>query len=708
MENFTQIRKEIDLFLKDCSAEPVVCFDFFDTLVSRRVMPESTKVLAANQLAILLNNTLAGEQIYSLRRDLEASLCQENGARGYDLEFDLRECGKRLYEKLPARTIEDFFPDIEEFVTVFLAVEIAVEKGVQFPVQEMCDFANELHRDGVQLVLVSDFYLPEHWFRQLLRHHNLEDLFSKVYVSADRLQGKGSGRLYQVVMEENGFVPSQMLMVGDNPHADVAMATANGLQAVLVTRAGADKRYVDWEKSQEDKANRAQLFMKNCEAEIATGDDSLFGGLATSLWLFIDSLFKELVGDGVKDILFLSREGEFFKKLFDSYQDCCFGSQRVKSHYCVASRKSTYIASLGPLQDEEFSRLFYQYRNISPLEFLQSLNLPASAISKIGSLLSVELNQRVDNFPLSNVYDELRRLPLFQEQYESFRQEQRNNLKNYISGLVPGYETEGLALVDVGWKGSIQDNIFLVLGGTCRVTGYYLGLLAAGYEHPSNRKKGIVFSEVPAPSQFFEVFNNNRALFEMALGASHGSGDGYFTTEEEVRNRGDAVRPFHCVQSDGGQVIAATREVTEELELYREVISPLQERLSGIITRFQHHYLSTLADFPDRLWFAKQHGRMVFLPTLREIQYFQKLYHLENFGVFEFTRFTPDQQTSWKRRLYNLYAVLESPALLEIGFWPPVILNHMGIGWFSFLDGCKRYYRVFGLRRLITCILPFG
>jgi hypothetical protein len=88
---------------------------------------------------------------------------------------------------------------------------------------------------------------------------------------------------------------------------------------------------------------------------------------------------------------------------------------------------------------------------------------------------------------------------------------------------------------------------------------------------------------------------------------------------------------------------------------------------------------------------------MVFKPSKEEIDFFTRLYHLENFGIFEFTDFQTAGTLSLSQRLYNLKQLIKDPAAyLETGTWPPVILERLGLGFLQPVDGKKRYVRVFG------------
>ena len=106
-------------------------------------------------------------------------------------------------------------------------------------------------------------------------------------------------------------------------------------------------------------------------------------------------------------------------------------------------------------------------------------------------------------------------------------------------------------------------------------------------------------------------------------------------------------------------------------------------------------YLQSHCSLPEPRWFAEKHARMVFTPKDKEIEFFEYLYHLENFGVFEYTNFQTGEGLPISRRLKNLITVIQSKTLLESGVWPPIILKRLGVGFYRHIDGYRRYRRVF-------------
>ncbi|MCG9032996.1 hypothetical protein [Laribacter hongkongensis] len=398
---------------------------------------------------------------------------------------------------------------------------------------------------------------------------------------------------------------------------------------------------------------------------IAKANYDLFPEIATTLLYFTVRLYDALVEQGVRQVYFLSREGHPLKRMFDLYQNRVSGD--ITSHYLEVSRRSTLLPSLEPLAEEGFETLFRQYRRISLFEFLSSLGLEARMH---GIALALGLPEgaevtREEDFPTSQTFIALKALPLFQDLYESERVARRRAFIAYLSELSGGTPPDRLAIVDVGWKGTIQDNLFALL---CRkgdtpvraVTGYYVGLVAAGAASPRNDKFGLLFSSVGEISPKFRIFNENRALFEVVLAADHGS----IVTYE--------------IASDGRP--KAIRGEFEEGEMLAREVFPVQRQ---VFEHFERLLEATPLSVKGRaLPFAevvRAHARMVFNPTIRERAWFSSVFHVENYGVFERSRFaSPESRPRLIQRLRFLKQVLLRRDVGTLGFWPWSTLHERG------------------------------
>ncbi|XCN73554.1 MAG: HAD family hydrolase [Candidatus Electrothrix aestuarii] len=679
------------------------CFDYFDTLVVREIEPEYTKQLAAKLHSQLLNNLISPEQLYALRQQLERELCVQSEAAGGELEFYLHTFVPP-YRAALQQELGDIPPlrDAALFAQRILSIETVVERAVQQPCEESIQVLVWLRNQGMTTVLISDFYLPSPWFHVMLESMGIRNYFDHFYISADHGVAKSSGRLYQKVCAELGCTPKQMLMIGDNLTSDVTRPDDLGMQSLYLVNPQQKTLYRCWKPEMLSESTRVRQRFGQ-----AVSQEGVFKEISTTLWYFTHKLLENVLEKKVQDVVFFSKEGEFLKKLFDRMQDDLFGSRVIRSHYLLVSRKATFLASLRPLAGEDFARLFAYYRDIAPRDFLLSLNFEESLARSLCAEIGIDYEARVPNLAGSAEFARLLAADSFQQVYEERRLQQRSNFLVYLDSLGIPYEQEGLTIVDVGWKGSIQDNVYNILEGRVALQGYFAGFLRAAEPQEKNQKQGLLFDNT-RHLPHFNVYNNNRSLFEMMLGASHGSADGYFTPEQfaqlpddhqrEVRERVRWVGPVGMagvVEPENKEVLVATLDLPKERKLFAEKIQPLQEQFFGDVCLLNQAFLRSGCTVPDPEWFARRHARMVFTPTNEEIEFFERLYHLENFGVFEYTDFCTDTHLTLKDRYRNFINMRKNPAILEMGTWPPIILRRLGLDFYRHINGYRRYRREF-------------
>ncbi|MDK2808545.1 MAG: hypothetical protein PWP24_1281, partial [Clostridiales bacterium] len=247
----------------------------------------------------------------------------------------------------------------------------------------------------------------------------------------------------------------------------------------------------------------------------------------------------------------------------------------------------------------------------------------------------------------------------------------------YIQSFDVDIEKEGMYLVDVGWKGTIQDNIFKFLGEKIEVVGLYLGLVALGKEHVRNRKIGLVFQCTDGRSAYFNVYNENKSIFEIILGASHGSADSYVRV--------------------GNQIKVKTAEQEKEAELFRTLISPIQNHIYSIFKELKDELEIRMYDIDelDETW-ARLHANMVYFPTKDQIELFYKIYHFENFGVFEFTKFKTQDKVSLLKRVNSIgLLITDHGKFFATSFWGVIALKDAGLSFLIKVYGKYKYKRYF-------------
>ena len=90
---------------------------------------------------------------------------------------------------------------------------------------------------GKRRVIVSDMYLPRQFIEKLLKANGVTG-WDGIYVSSEYKARKKTGKLYQIMMKDQGVEPTQVLHIGDNEISDVASANAVGIAAFQYERVG--------------------------------------------------------------------------------------------------------------------------------------------------------------------------------------------------------------------------------------------------------------------------------------------------------------------------------------------------------------------------------------------------------------------------------------------------------------------------------------
>lgn len=659
MKNNEQLFLDLDKKIKNKEMD-ILIFDIFDTIILRKVHPEYVKKIFSKKLKEHYTLKISSEELYRYRFDIEEALCKTNEMKGFDLEFNFFELTQSLYVELYKKGFIDDSVLEKEFVKTCEELELEVELLTQEIDQDVIKLAKDAKANNIKIYCLSDFYLTKKMINQLFVYHNINDIFEDIFVSCEYLLTKRSGRLYDFIVPKY-FSGQKVAMIGDNQHSDFRVAKEKGLEAFLLDR---NKQYEYYEKH--FKSVNKKVHMSDVVSNIISknalnnrSNNVYFQEVAYTLYYFIYLLAQKAKSENIKHLFFLSREGEFLKKIFDSFLDY-HDIRNIKTHYLQVSRKSTFIASLDKLEDETFETLFRQYRKLSIKGFLKSLNFRAKDIMSIKEDFKQDINIVQEDLPTSELFKSLLKLETFSEAYEHRRVQQKNNLKEYIYSFDADIEKDGFHIVDAGWKGTMQDHLFRLLEEKVQMNGFYIGLVADMVEHSLSKKQGLVF-DYKNPDRYDKVFLENISLFEVMLGASHGSADSYMKEDGKIR--------------------VITHEEKEEKEIFDNLISKIQNSLIPILDELTERFsLSHISLLDMKRDVAKMHARIIYSPTKEEVRFFRNLYHYENFGLFQFSEFNQHQSNSLINNTKNIVKFIKNPKIfLDISFWKAASLDDLGL-----------------------------
>lgn len=601
MYNYNDLEKYDYIFL-----------DVFDGLFIEKNSSDYINKIWCNYLIKYFNLNLSMVYLYKLRLKALKKYFSESDFNAVNYNDSYSNVIKYIYNHL--NDIQKFI-SYDSFYKICMDLEFNIIKESFHLDVELVSVLRKLKSNGKKIYFVSNVCLSRIMFDEIILFYGVNDLFDGFFVSFGLSFNKKNNFVkllckYLNILDENYIVLS-------------SKTNANCLNLC----------HIDGQNVFLSYNNNFKEIYKNFKVLFSSSTDN-FEHVIFSLYTFIEKLYFSLLRQNVNEVVFLSREGEFLKKLFDIYVSN-INNKRIVSKYMIVSRKATYLPSLESIDKEKFSFLFEQYSCMSCVDFFKSLNFSKQEILEIQKSLelvdsSLDVNTVISNFSNSNVFKIILNDKKFIDIYESNRISQKNNITRYIKNIV---SSNNFCVVDIGWNGSIQTNIQKILGDSFCVLGYYFGL-----EKRDNKvdesKYGLMFSNVPYYTRGYKLYNVNRAIYEILLGASHGSANKYVLKDNDI--------------------IVDLFFKEEEALIYNNVISNIQDNMSilfgNLCLLFNNGFYDNKKYYK---LFNKVHFDMMFNPSKKQMEFINEVYHYENFGVFKFTTFGNKKKDGYGYKLYE-------------------------------------------------------
>ena len=507
--------------------------DVWDTLLRRDCHPECIKLATAAHLLFgwptLLKPAFCEHwALYRARIDAERQLAEAARAAGHDDEYEIVGVLRKWLEAVAADAFDPGLPaQLAEFE---LSVEIA--RSFRDP-----DIGNFLAPHSAERTLfLSDFYMDSGMLGRLLEAKGLGDLVSDGISSCDTGFNKRSGRLFRHVHETHGVGPHEHIHFGDNAWSDVESAAQSGIKAI---------HYLP-EQAHAERCERERLFVSRevlfQHLRALAGEDAdmcvsvmeehagaafRFGVEAAPLFIgFALWIAEQAVVQRLDRLFFLTREGEFFRRVFAVlFPDGQFCGHSLPVYVDLeVSRLSTFAASLGDVSADELSRIWRLFRAQKIGGLFATLGLPIGEFAGLLAELGLSPEQVVERPESDPALARLLQAPAFREAALKAVADQRGLLVDYLGehGFVAG---ERLGVVDIGWRGTIQDNLAHVVPGSA-IHGMYLGLRKPINPQPSEVSKAAYAADERYDTdtdKLFEAF----AVLEMICSSPNGSVEGY-------------------------------------------------------------------------------------------------------------------------------------------------------------------------------------
>lgn len=479
-----------------------ISFDVFDTLIKRDV-PSPKDVFT------LMEENLGIKNFAAYRDEAE------------------RKAGS-IKEEPTLTEIYDQYPDITGREKAVLA-----EKEIEYELS-LCT-ANAWIKAAYQhackhkrVFILSDMYLSREVIEKIL-HKNGFHGYEGLVISNEVHMSKHSGKLFDYAAEK--YHCRKMLHIGNDFISDYVVP---GKKKIHACKISTEMHGSESCTGTEHKRHCLEKFIDN---RIDERNDYFynfgFRKLGPALYGFSGWLHEKLREDHIEEVFFMAREGWIMQKAYqlltyDESVPCC---------YFEASRRSLRVpgySTMHSLEEIMKETPLLEYASIG--QIMDSFGLAAEDYDEIIKKHGYHKEELLKR-------DELIKDAKFRAFFNDMKddvfanaQKESENLTKYLKQFD---FSKKIALVDIGWRGSIQADLLKALddmGIRHDITGYYFGLSKPAVEKLGGRG-------YKAEAYLFDCLNNERdhdtaisfgSLLETLFFERNGSVKKYVQQEDTV------------------------------------------------------------------------------------------------------------------------------------------------------------------------------
>jgi FMN phosphatase YigB (HAD superfamily) len=564
----------------------VLSLDLWDTILRRHCAPDAIKLRHARAQWLTMidsegsNADLHPVDLFQLRRMAEADAADEH------FEYRMSDIADRLAPifGLPNGASGESF----------LGQELHIEKAA-VSVDEVIGQVIAKH-EGRKIV-VSDFYMPGQSLNELLRQAGV-DRIEAIYSSSDHMATKRAGELYDLILDKEGLGAGEILHIGDRFGADVVAARQRGIAAFHYHSPSHQPRLerLDrdfWAHINGDETAHAKRLASHLGHQ--NGVDPSLEMLSVPATGFVLHIMEQALRRKVDKVFFFTREGVFFRRIYQLLveRDVFDLGTYPQSVLLEVSRNATFAASMDDFTVEELMRLWSQYSEQSVAALATTLNIDVEVWAGIAGKLGLELDEPVHMPWRDPRFLAFLKHPRVAHIAREAIWSQRAALLEYLeaSGFEPRAD-KARVIVDIGWRGTIQDNLARVVRGNLH--GCYFGLERFLNQQAVNvSKSGYVFDvnrryplQVPEVAGFEFLFN---AAGGSAVAYNGGKALRQIVPDEEVIITGPVARMQE-------RLLAASKKVTEYVRCHGLISADLVSFAREIAAEFAQSPPSEVAE----------------------------------------------------------------------------------------------------------------
>lgn len=413
----------------------VISFDIFDTLLYRKV--NKIEELFQNVEKKLKLSKIFIEN-YTLKRQEAEKKVKEKYGYYYTFNdiYNELEYDKKIKEKIMALELE------EEYIGCF-------------PNYTIKSLYERLKKINKKIIFTSDMYLPKEHIEKMLIKCGYEK--EEIFLSCDIKKSKRDGSVYPYILKKVKVSNKKIIHIGDAKRSDYFNSRVFGIKSILIKPKNNEEiKLYDYIVKNLEKRDKFYMYGLKVFAPIFVG--------------FCEWLHEELKKEKIENIYFFTREGKFFKEIYD----LLYPNSNTKLLYI--SRKSINSANLKTilmeLTEDNFDKIFSFNLTETLDNFFKRINSDFFKYEKEALKYNLKKETVIRKNRKRCIEFILKIKPLLIVETQK-----------YEMSLIKYLESEKflgkIGVIDIGWAGSIQYS----LKKFCRknnievdIRGYYLGI----------------------------------------------------------------------------------------------------------------------------------------------------------------------------------------------------------------------------------------
>ena len=475
-------------FIKKLLKYDIISFDIFDTLITRTIYnPDDVFLIIGEKLKI--------DNFLEKRKKAE-----QEARESLKKDVNLDEIYSFYKNKFHTNT--NSIQKLEEDMEMQLCI----------PRKDMLEVLATLKKHHKHIIFTSDMYLKKTTIIKMLKKSGYKD-YNELYISNEENARKDTKEIWPIILKK--YPNKKIIHVGDNEKSDFLYPKEFGIETVKI-------------ENGKELFHRLNISIPTEQLINNKTSNSLLMGLIVNKTLFnspfstteINSLrdfsytfhgpiinsFLEYITESTNKedvLLFLAREGYYLQRLYKEY---CHNNnlKEIESVYFLASRKATMTANMSQKEDilktldNEFSG------NIS--DFFKQI---------------YEINYKDKDFQIKLPEDKeivTREIEKYEKEILKATKNQKENYLEYISETIKDYKKKKLAIIDLGYSGTIQYQLTKMTDK--EYNGYYLTNSTTVKRYSKNSKLSFLF-DITENEEYKKIYHYSLIL-EYFLAAPFG------------------------------------------------------------------------------------------------------------------------------------------------------------------------------------------